>query len=341
MTSSTAIERSLDPSGSLNTCWTSLPKYFSCLAPMEDVTDQAFRRILLKYGRPDLFFTEFTSVSGLMSDIGRQNVIHRLSYSSEEHPIIAQIWGTDPQEYFEGTRIVKEMGFDGVDINMGCPVKKIVKQGACSALIKSPTLAIEIIKAVQEASGGELPVSVKTRMGFDRIVTESWISMLLETNIEALTLHPRLAIEMSTKSADWSQVKVAVDLRDRLSKGTVIVGNGDVTSVSHGVALCKKYGCDGYMVGRGIFNDPYLFSDNYDDQKKGVYDRIEVLIEHLELHKELWEDTKNFHKMKKFYKMYIKGFDGAVDLRDKLMRLQSIEDTISYLKSFIGKIVDN
>ncbi len=313
--------------------WKKLPRHFSALAPMEDVTDSAFRKLLLKYGRPDVFFTEFTSVSGLVSEIGREKVIHRLKYDEKERPIVVQIWGKDPNEYYEGVKQLLPYGFDGIDINMGCPVKKIIKQGCCAALINNPTLASEIIDAVKEVAG-DIPVSVKTRIGFDKLNTEKWAELLLSKDLSAITVHGRIALELSKKPANWSEIKKFVDIKNKKGLDSVIIGNGDITSLSQGREYCQKYGTDGFMVGRGVFNDPWIFNKDVDGGKKATnLMKINMLIDHLKLYRSEFPEIKNINTMKKFYKMYIKGFDGAIQTRNELMALNDIENTIKYLNS--------
>lgn len=308
-----------------------LPKPFSILAPMEDVTDSVFRRIVSRCGRPDLFFTEFTSVEGMMSP-GAEEVKMRLEYEPEEKPLIAQIWGVKPTNYYKGAKEIVKMGFDGIDLNFGCPVRKITKQGACSALIKTPPLAKEIIEAVREGAG-DLPVSVKTRIGFEKIETEKWISFLLEQKPDMLTVHGRIASEMSTKPNNWEELGKVKGLRDSISPTTLIVANGDIKSVQQGKEVYRKYGFDGYMIGRGIFDNPWLFDPEIKEEEITVKMRINLLIEHLDLFVKTWGDRKNFAIMKKFFKIYVKGFEGANDLRARLMECHTAPQVNSILES--------
>src|SRR5436190_3288770 len=203
--------------------WQSLKKPIYILAPMEDVTDTVFRRIVMQTGKPDLFFTEFTNVEGMFSK-GDKKVNQRLQFTQKEKPIIAQIWGLKPENYFKAGKLLAEMGFDGIDINMGCPEKNIIKKGACSGLIHNPSLAKEIIHATKEAAGN-LPVSVKTRIGFKEIQTEKWIGFLLEQNLAALTIHGRTAAEMSAVPAHWDEIGKAVERRSEKKLPTLIIGN--------------------------------------------------------------------------------------------------------------------
>ncbi len=308
--------------------WHELTKPIFILAPMEDVTDTVFRRIVLKCGRPDLFFTEFTSADGMVSK-GKDKVLRRLVYTPEEKPIIAQIWGNTPAHYSEAARMVKEMGYDGVDINMGCPDKKIISKGFCSGLIRTPKLAVEIIKATKDAVG-DFPVSVKTRIGYDKVQTEDWIGTILETNVVAISIHARTRDEMSKVPARWEEVGKAVKLRDSMKKETLIIGNGDVTSYAQGMDLVKQYGVDGIMIGRGIFQNLWIFNPDVDYATISLEKRIKILIEHLELFHKTWPDA-HFDRMKKFYKIYFSGIENAAHIRNELMQFKTAEDTINYL----------
>ena len=299
--------------------WADLPRPIRALAPMEDVTDTVFRRIVARCGRPDLFFTEFIHtdiVLALRPD--RPGLTPRLRFTDEERPLIAQIWGTNPEQYSAAAVRLREMGFDGIDINMGCPVRKIRKKGACAALILNPTLAAELIEA---AKCGGLPVSVKTRIGFSRVQTKEWVGHLLAQGIDALTVHGRTAEQESEGEADWEQIRTVVSLRDAAGAQTAILGNGDVRSADQITDYARRYGADGVMVGRGVFEDPYLFST---DGRAGKFptapagERVDLLVTHLRLYRETWGEERNYEILKKFYKIYLTGFEGADELREQL-----------------------
>ena len=308
--------------------WQKLPKGFLALAPMEDVTDTVFRQIVADCGRPDLMFTEFTSCEGMASEVGHDKVIHRLQYEETERPLIAQIWGKDPDAYYKGTLEVKELGFDGVDINMGCPVNKIVKQGCCSALIDNPTLASEIIKATQEAASDDLPVSVKTRIGFSDVVTQEWCGFLLDHDLAALSIHGRTTKQMSKVPADWGEIRKAVEIRNEKGVDTLIVGNGDVMSIEEAQQRVDETGVDGVMIGRGIFENPWLFNRHEAGRERTTPERLELLVKHVELFGKTWGETKNFAIMKKFFKVYVREFEGAAELRSQLMGLSTAEEIV-------------
>lgn len=308
----------------MNNFWKKLPKPFVALAPMEDVTDFVFREIVAtELPRPDVMFTEFTNVEALNSN-GFDKTIHRFKFSKNQRPIVAQIWGLKPENYFKSAKLIEKLGFDGIDINMGCPDRAVVKIGACSALINNKSLAKEIIEAVKKGSK-KLPISVKTRIGFKKIVTEEWITFLLEQNIDALTIHGRTVKEMSDVPANWDEIKKAVEIKNKISPKTVIVGNGDVKSYSEVIKRYKNYNVDGVMIGRGIFSNPWIFDKN--DKKHTPDEYKNILINHLKL----LDQEKYFDEVKKFFKMYICNFEGANKLRAKLMQTKSVKEALKLL----------
>jgi nifR3 family TIM-barrel protein len=315
--------------------WQQLEKPISILAPMEDVTDIAFRRVIKICGRPDLFFTEFTNCEGLQSE-GRSKVIHRLKYEKAEKPIIAQIWGLTPQNYYETGKLILDLGFDGVDINMGCPVKKVVKQGACSALIKKPELAKEIIDATLEGVKNKIPVSVKTRIGFDKIDTQEWIGFLLsKCRFDALTIHGRTVKEESKVPCRWGEIAKAVEIRNKLKSQTLIIGNGDIMSLKEGQDKVLKYGLDGFMVGRGVFKNPWIFNENVILENISDSERIKLLKYHLDLYTKYWENEKDYNLLKKFFKIYIHDFSGASFLRADLMNTNNTSQARQILDKYL------
>jgi nifR3 family TIM-barrel protein len=310
--------------------WQDLPKPFLVLAPMEDVTDYVFREIVAKLPRPDVFFTEFTNADGLLSK-GRQKLIRKFQYSESQRPIVAQIWGKNPENLFKAAELISDLKFDGVDINMGCPVKTVVKKGAGAGLIGNLSLTKEIIDAVKRGAQG-IPVSVKTRLGIETIITEDWIGFLLEQKLDALTVHGRTAAQMSSVPANWEEIGKAVAIKNAKSPETILIGNGDIMSFAQAKDVQQKYGVDGVMIGRGIFANPWVFEKSKDiTHTKAEY--IALLLKHVELHTKTWGNTKNFELMKKFYKMYIRDFDGAGALRQKLMECKTGQETIEIIKS--------
>jgi tRNA-dihydrouridine synthase len=297
------------------------------LAPMEDVTDTVFRRVVAACARPTVFFTEFTSVEGLFSR-GREAVIHRFDYTEDERPIVAQIWGNTPELFYKAAKLIAQMKFDGVDINAGCPQKNVTSHGGGACLIQDLPLMKEIIAATKEAG---LPVSVKTRLGYKKI-SDDWIQLLLEQNLDALTVHGRTAAELSKVPTHWGEIAKAVKLRNDMGKNTVIIGNGDVADYADAVAKCAEFGTDGAMIGRGIFRNLWAFDKNgishMDDHKE--------LLRILKRHMQLFEQTgKNYAIIKKFFKIYVQGFPHASEIREQLMETNSREEAEKILDTIV------
>lgn len=306
--------------------WEKLQKPFFILAPMEGVTDTVFRQIVVSIGKPDVFFTEFVPVDALLSK-GKEKILTSLRFTEIERPIVAQIWGTDPEKFYKVAQMLSKMKFDGIDINMGCPDKNAMKKGACAALIKNPKLAKEIIDATIKGGSG-LPVSVKTRIGFKKQDMENWVTALLQTPIAALILHLRTVPEMSKVPAHWEEIKSALKIRENLKSKALIIGNGDVKTLKEAKDKCKKYTLDGVMIGRGIFDNVYLFNEKIDPVLVTPKQKISLLIKHLELFKKTWGDKKHFALMKKFVKCYVNNFNGASESREKLMRTKTLDELI-------------
>lgn len=298
---------------------------------MADVTDSAFRQIICNTGKPDVLYTEFVSCDGLCSDKGRPKLIPHLTFKENERPIVAQFFGANPENFYKCAQLAVELGFDGIDINMGCPAGKIVKHDSGAGLIKNPELAKKIIRETKRGAGG-LPVSVKTRIGYNKIITEEWISHLIEAEPAAITIHGRTMKELSKVPAHWDEIgKAAILCR---KAGIPIIGNGDVTTYAEGLEKAEKYGLDGIMIGRGIFSNPWFFEPSVDPTMKTSAERIAIMQKHIELFIELWGNGKSFDTMKKFFKIYINGFDGAKELRSELMTAKiadQIPDIIKHI----------
>jgi len=302
--------------------WQELHKPIFMLAPMDGVTDTVFRQIVVSVGKPDVFFTEFVPVDALLSK-GKDRALRTLKYTESERPIVAQIWGSDPQKFFESAKFISKLGFDGIDINMGCPDKSVVKKGAGAALINNPVLAKEIIYATIQGATG-LPVSVKTRLGFD--------TSLLKTPIAALTIHLRTTEQLSKVPAHWDELE---KIRENLKSNVLIIGNGDVKTLQEAKDKCKKYKIDGVMIGRGIFENIYLFNDSVDISKVTPKQKIDLLLMHLRLFKKTYPDGKNFASMKKFVKCYVNNFKEASEAREKLMKTKTLDELIQQTKDLI------
>lgn len=310
---------------SMKSFWKDLPKPFTILAPLDGVTDVVFRQIITEIGKPDVLFTEFTPVDGLMS-AGRPRVEGNLLFTSEQKPVVAQIWGTKPELFYKVAKECVERGFAGIDINMGCPERVITKTGACSALIKTPELAGEIIQATKEGAG-DIPVSVKTRIGYSHETIDEWIRFLLKQKIAALTVHLRTVSEMSRVPAHWELMPRVKALRDEIAPETILIGNGDITSLAEIEEKYKQFDIDGFMVGRGIFANPWVFNKDVDMHTKTVEERIVLYLHHIELFEKQWVGKKkNFALLKKFCKTYISNFPESSEFRVKLMESKTMEE---------------
>lgn len=313
--------------------WHTLPKPLFVQAPMDDVTDVVFREVLEKVGKPDVFFTEFTSTDGICSK-GHERVIKKLMYTKDQRPIVAQIWGNNVDHYVQTAKLLVEMGFDGIDINMGCPVRKVVGRGQCSGLIKNPKLAKELIDAIRQAAP-DIPLSVKTRIGFNKIETENWIGFLLEQNLDAITIHGRIATRMSKDPANWEEIGKAVHMRNQQNSKTLIIGNGDIKSREEGLKKVKQYGVDGVMIGQGIFSNLWIFNTTQTAQPVPLKGKLTLLLYHIDLFEKTWGKTKDFNLLKKFYKVYIADFPNASQFRQKLMELKTYSETKEVLQEEI------
>lgn len=310
--------------------WQDLPTPFFVLAPMDAVTDTVFRHVVDKAARPDVYMTEFASTDGYAHPKGRESMYSRLLFTPDEKPLVAQIWGTQPERFAEMAKGLKDMGYQAIDINMGCPAKDVIKKGAGSALIETPERAAEIIAATKTAG---LPVSVKTRIGFRTRKTEEWLSFLLQQDIVALTVHARTMKEMSKVPAHWDQVKLAVELRDAIAPQTLIIGNGDVADREEGLQRIAETGADGIMIGRGVFNNVFCFE--HDARKHSKEEQFAIMNYHLNLWEETWKDLdrpKNYHALKRFFKIYVRDFDGASELRDALMQTKNINEARALIR---------
>jgi nifR3 family TIM-barrel protein len=320
--------------------WAKLKRPIMALAPMADVTDAAFRRIIAKYGKPDIMWTEFVSADGLCSR-GRENLLSDLRYDESERPIVAQIFGSNPDNFKKAAKLLAELGFDGIDINMGCPSRDIEKSGAGAYLIKHPDLAMEIIRATKEGAG-QVPVSVKTRIGYKDNEVVSWLTKLVEAEPAAIIIHARTRNEMSKVSARWDVVKQAVDIVHSLRPDAVtrplIIGNGDIETLSEAKARVAETGCDGVMIGRGIFGNPWLFATGETNENISIEQKLRVMLEHTRLYLDLLGDKKPLEMMKKHYKAYVNGFAGASDLRAELMACNSYGELEAVIDDFLSKL---
>ena len=315
--------------------WKQLKKPIFALAPMANVTDAAFRRMIATYGKPDVMWTEFVSCDGLCSP-GKNTLLHDLQYDESERPIVAQVFGATPDHFYQTALLLQELGFDGIDINMGCPDKNIQKQNAGAKLIQDPELAKRII-AETKRGAGSVPVSVKTRIGYTNNTIDEWLPHILEMEPAAITIHGRTKKEMSDVPAHWDVIAHGVELAERYygkKDRPIMLGNGDVQTLNEAFQRVNEYGVDGVMVGRGMFGNPWFFADKdvLRSGKQGgpreilLSEKLGVMVEHTELFEALFDGIKQFDVMKKHYKAYVHGFEGARELRIKLMAAHTAED---------------
>lgn len=320
---------------------------------MSDVTDSAFRFILAKYSKNRenkdrvVFWTEFISADGLCNKLAKKKLSHILKFSERERPIVAQVFGANPENMEHACRYIASLGFDGIDINMGCPDKSVISQGAGSGLIKTPQLARKIIQAAHkgiESAGMHIPVSVKTRIGFNKEDIDNWIPELLKEDISALTIHLRTTKELSLVPAHWEYIKKIKELIKKSGKEILLIGNGDVVDIDDARKKCEDFGCDGVMIGRGVFGNPFFFSGKRQDLKSSkrscIEERLLILVEHTKIfEKELLKPKhKNFSVMKKHFKAYVNDFPGAKELRIKLMETENAREVEKIINDFLRKI---
>src|SRR3989338_1657932 len=313
--------------------WQKLPRPFLALAPMEDVTDAAFRRLIARHGKPHVMFTEFTSADGLVlaPRSGQEKLRKKLLYAENERPMVVQLFSSIPERMEKAAHIAVELGFDGIDINMGCPDRAVERGGCGAALMKNPALARALIRAAKSSG---LPVSVKTRIGYTKDELETWLPGLLTEEPAAIALHARTRKEMSDVPARWERVKRAVKIRDSLGSKTLIIGNGDVRDITDAREKAAMSGADGILLGRAIYGNPWLFSGR--SESPSPNERIAALTEHLFLFDELLADTTSFAIMKKHFKVYISEWDGAKKLRAKLMETKTPREAKTLLSNALN-----
>ena len=319
----------------MNNFWQDLPKPFFALAPMEAVTDVVFRHVVAKAGAPDVYFTEFTNTASYCSPKGLHSTRGRLDFTEDEQPIVAQIWGNNPEHFRQMAHGLKEQGFAGIDINMGCPDKTVVKGGSGSALIRTPELAADIIAATKEAG---LPVSVKARLG-DKNIDEwqDWLGHLLKQDIANLTIHLRTRKEMSKVEAHFELIPAIKALRDDIAPQTLLTINGDIQDRQHGLELVKEHDIDGIMIGRGVFKNPFAFADDGAESGTNQSNLLELLNYHLDLFDKnnTPEQPRRYDPLKRFFKIYLHSFPGAAEVRESMMKTKSTDEARELLKLIV------
>ncbi|EML1704771.1 tRNA-dihydrouridine synthase [Staphylococcus aureus] len=311
--------------------WSELPRPFFILAPMEDVTDIVFRHVVSETARPDVFFTEFTNTESFCHPEGIHSVRGRLTFSEDEQPMVAHIWGDKPEQFRETSIQLAKMGFKGIDLNMGCPVANVAKKGKGSGLILRPDVAAEIIQATK---AGGLPVSVKTRLGYYEIDEwKDWLKHVFEQDIANLSIHLRTRKEMSKVDAHWELIEAIKNLRDEIAPNTLLTINGDIPDRKTGLELAEKYGIDGVMIGRGIFHNPFAFEK--EPREHTCKELLDLLRLHLSLFNKYEKDEiRQFKSLRRFFKIYVRGIRGASELRHQLMNTQSIAEARALLDEF-------
>ncbi|UXV53076.1 tRNA-dihydrouridine synthase [Staphylococcus aureus] len=311
--------------------WSELPRPFFILAPMEDVTDIVFRHVVSEAARPDVFFTEFTNTESFCHPEGIHSVRSRLTFSEDEQPMVAHIWGDKPEQFRETSIQLAKMGFKGIDLNMGCPVANVAKKGKGSGLILRPDVAAEIIQATK---AGGLPVSVKTRLGYYEIDEwKDWLKHVFEQDIANLSIHLRTRKEMSKVDAHWELIEAIKNLRDEIAPNTLLTINGDIPDRKTGLELAEKYGIDGIMIGRGIFHNPFAFEK--EPREHTSKELLNLLRLHLSLFNKYEKDEiRQFKSLRRFFKIYVRGIRGASELRHQLMNTQSIAEARALLDEF-------
>lgn len=321
-----------------------LKRPFYVLAPMDDVTDTVFRQIVASCAAPDLCFSEFVNVDGLMSP-GRTKLLPKLDHTTLEPPLIAHIWGLKPDNFYTvasqiaSGQLASELGlkqnYAGIDLNMGCPAKQVVKVGACSALIKNPQLAKDIIQATKSGANGRLGVSVKTRIGYNKI-EPAWIRFLLDQDLAMLSVHLRTTKEMSHVPAHYEELIWIKRQRDEQSPTTLLIANGDIANYAEGQKLASKYNLDGVMIGRGVFRDPYAFSQDSPWSKLAPKDKLALFERHLILFQDWAKNSdQGVKRLNKYAKIYINGFDGAKELREEIAQANTMSEMLTSLRNRI------
>jgi nifR3 family TIM-barrel protein len=305
----------------MNSFWKKIKQPIIGQAPMDGITDAAFRYITDKYGHPDVLFTEFIPVEGIVQE--RERLFSALIHHPSQTPLVAQFVGTTPEAFYKASIIVSKRGFRGIDINMGCPDQNICKKGAGAALIHNPKLAGKIIKAAKK---GPLPVSVKTRVGYDRPATKNWISTLLEAEPDLITVHGRVKTQLYSGRADWNEIGKAADLAKNTK--TLILGNGDIRSADEARSKSKEYQVNGVLIGRASLGNPWVFQG----KEPTLEERFKVMIEHSEKFMEMTPHL-NFHSLRKHLAWYAKNFERASRMRDRLMKVNNIDDVKSIIAS--------
>lgn len=314
-----------------NNFWKRLDKPFFILAPMEDITDIIFRKVIAKAASPDVFFTEFTNSEAFCNSKDNRNLGGRLMFDYDEQPIVAHIWGDNPIYFKEMSVKLAKMGFAGIDLNMGCPAPNVFKHGRGAGLILRKDTAANLIEA---SKAGGIPVSVKTRLGNANISEwKDWLKHLLQQDIANLSIHLRTKVEMSKYNAHWELIPDIVTLRNKIAPNTLLTINGDIADYESGIKLVNKYGFDGVMIGRGIFNNPYAFEKKAKEHSQK--ELINLFRYHLDLYDKYTEIEPHLSKpLDRFVKIYIRDIKGAKQLRTQITSIKNTQEIRDILNKF-------
>jgi tRNA-dihydrouridine synthase len=344
-------------------------KMILALSPMDGVTDYPFRQIVKKYGKPDLIFTEFANVEGICN--GAKQILQHFDFDDSQRPLIAQVFGKNPEHFYQVAILLSQIGVDGIDINMGCPAKTVANNGSGAALIKTPDLALEIIRAVKrgvadwgkgktiddcpdlkekvkselkrrmeffnlkEANHENLPsISVKTRVGYDADEIDNWFPYLLEEDLAAISLHGRSLKQAYSGQADWNLIaKAAAMVRDK-NPEIIFLGNGDIDSYADALNKTKKYKTDGALIGRASFGDPFVFLKK--QAASDEFNIFEIALEHAQLFEDTYKDQErySFLPMRKHLAWYTKGVKDAALIRSQLVKTNSAAEVKSIFEKY-------
>jgi tRNA-dihydrouridine synthase len=369
------------------TFWNTLPTPVIGLSPMDGVTDSVFRLMTARHGKPDVIFTEFTHVHDVCR--GPEFLLDSLDYHEAERPVVAQLYGKDPQLFYQAAHVVCELGFDGLDINMGCPSRNVASSGSGAGLIRTPDLAHAIMRAARqgiadwtagqtlEAAGIKaarvdlvnrlnlrrnrapapvrcaIPLSVKTRLGYDEVIVERWMEHLLAESPAVISLHGRTLQQMYKGEADWAAIGRAAHLVS--GSGTLLFGNGDVQTLGEVVRRVRETGVDGVLVGRAALGAPWFFRGkeearhhaktaapwNPDRWTPSLAARFEVLLTHARYFESQW-GPQQFRRMRKHLGWYCKGFPHAAAMRARMFRVSSVADVEAVLADHrAGRLIDD
>lgn len=338
-------------------------KNLIALSPMDGITDEVFRLIQSQIAKPDLIFTEFVSAEGISH--GGVKLYDTLLFSKQERPIIGQLFGKDPDIFYKAAVILSHLAFDGIDINMGCPAKTVVRHGSGAALIDNPELAIKIINSTRQGINDYFnkevkitdlslnkktlvaikrnqkysdldkkeiikpTLSVKTRLGINESTIKDWAKILLDQDLDFLSIHGRTLKQAYRDKADWSAIhQVSKMAKDKRTK---IFGNGDIESRQQGIEYCKKYNLDGVLIGRASAGNPWLFNDYSATPKE----KFSAMLLHAQLFEKIFPHRR-FDSLRKHFLLYTSSFPQAKSLRSKLVRLNSVKELLELEADFLN-----